>query len=210
MSQAAPTTPGRKIQLPELTRPLAIWLGVQLFALLLACGQVQLAARFPTNTASVAVEEMICVQIIASAMLFPLLLSSWRTTAACIAAAWPFVFLAGVLAERYIDRVAMASAYVSGWLLLLAIWNRLLKSPSAKMFLVAITSVIALGGPLLWYLWAEFHHGGFVSPGRLTAFTPILAAISLVRKSQPDLMLWIPLVLALGVSAALRVRTHDS
>ncbi len=136
--------------------PLILWLLVQLGALALSAGQVSLAYQFPEPAERLALHVMVLIQIAISALLFPALFKSPTADIVTIACALPFTQLAGFLALEDQSHMLLAMAYVATWMIGLSIWRVALTTPRARMIGVAAATAFALGGPLLWYLRAEF------------------------------------------------------
>src|SRR5438045_362324 len=77
---------------------LALWLLVQLASLALSAARVRLAAGWPRpGVESLAVEQLLVVQVIAAALSFPALCAGWRQTLAAALAALPALMLASIL-----------------------------------------------------------------------------------------------------------------
>src|SRR5687768_10229078 len=74
--------------------PVAAWLALQMVALLLAGFRVPLSARFPSPEEHVALHEMLVVQTIASALLFPVLFPTFATGVLVVATTPVMILLA--------------------------------------------------------------------------------------------------------------------
>jgi len=104
-----------------------------------------------------ALKVVICVQVVGAALCFPLLMRTVTSAVITIVSAAPFVVVAAFLTGEWkANRVAAGGAYVMGWLLGLALWRGALRSPRAQAAGVAMAVLIAVGGPLAWYLRGEF------------------------------------------------------
>src|SRR5262245_34333880 len=75
-----------------------LWLAPQILALLAAGLRVPFSARFPSPEEDLAMHEMLVVQMIASALLFPMLMQCFTTGFLVIAAAPVMMVFAGLLA----------------------------------------------------------------------------------------------------------------
>jgi hypothetical protein len=148
-------------------------MGLQLVALLLAAAHVPLSARFPQPVETQATAEMAAMQIMAAALLFPALLKDWNQCAFAAISVWPMLRIAGLMGGESDAHIYATAAYVTGWLVTLALWRSILPTEASRMLAVAIASLWALGGPILLYLRAEY--GGItVWPGE--ANDPIWSA----------------------------------
>jgi hypothetical protein len=150
---------------------------IQLIALLLASSGWPLAAKYPQPPESQAVRVMLAVQLAGSAMLFPYLLRGWRAAFITIAAAWPMLLLASLLAVVAPRDVIPAASYVSAWVLTLAVWRLALPSRSAQMIGCALASLYILGGSFSEYLHSEFGTAGS------TGGVAVLHRLTLVLRS---------------------------
>jgi len=141
-------------------RALALWLAIQLLALLLAAIRTPYSNHFPQPPEQMALEEMLIVQITAAALLFPLLMGNAATGTAAVIVSWPLTLLAGFLsAQVNALKIVCPAALVSLWMGGLGIWLYILPTQRTRFFGVAVATALALGGPLLWYLRAAFGGG---------------------------------------------------
>jgi hypothetical protein len=138
--------------------PLFTWLALQMLALLAAAFRIPFSARFIVPEEQLALHEMFTVQMIASALLFPLLFRT-RATALLVIAATPLMAqLAGVLAaQTNMIPLTFACAYPTLWVIGLGLWSYALgDAPKAKLYGVAAASLLVIGGALVAYLDREF------------------------------------------------------
>ncbi len=154
----------------------------------------------PQPPEQLAADILLAFQVIASAMLFPVLLSTATRTLLIIAVSWPLLFLAGFLAVTPRPAILAAGVYLTAWLLALALWRRGLVSPRASLTAVAVATTSALGGPFLWYLGAELSPRSPSLDWPLHAtFGPLMGAISQLHHSPLSLSAWyLPAALVLG------------
>ena len=138
-----------------MTRPVALWMVVQLIPLCLAAFRVRLSAHYPAAAETLALPMMVIVQTCAVALLAPVLLRWMPSTIAIALTAGPMLQLAGVLAQAPIDRVLAAWGYLIVLIIGLALWIGSL-SRNRQMLVVAIASMLTLGGMIGTYLSAEF------------------------------------------------------
>lgn len=164
------------------TLSLLLWLAIQISALGLAAGRVPLWGRAAQVTELWAVEYLIIAQIAGSALTFPWLMGSWRSTAVVISTVWPFLFLAALFSPMPIGSIVCVGAYITAWLLALAILLPPLSSTEARLTAIAIAGLWAAGGPIFTFLHLEYaagepHSGRFGTLMR----GPIEAGIRLVH-----------------------------
>ena len=119
---------------------------------------------------------MVIVQTVALALLAPVLLRSKWSAIAIALTAGPMLQLAGVLAQVSVGRVMIVWANVVVLTLGLYFWNQAL-GRKGQMLLIALASMLTLGGALCWYLSAEF------GSSSSTYWSPTTAAIALARGS---------------------------
>jgi hypothetical protein len=200
-----PTTTPTPRPAPALIAPLALWLAIQLAALLLAASRVPLSARYPTPEESLAVHVLVIVQIAASAMLFPLLFRGLTTSIVLIATTIPFLQLAAFLAAQTDNRrLALCSIYVALWLAGLALLNASLPSTRTKMYGVALATAISLGGAILAYLHREFGAPATTFDWSQHAFLgPIMGCMAILGADPAAGTIWFFLgsVLMVGLAA---------
>ena len=189
------------------TGPVLLWLVVQLAALFLAAFRVPLAAKYPQPAESLATHVLLAVQVAASAMLFPHLMPNWRTTAAIIATGWPFAAIASILSAVPLARMAAAEAYVTVWLLALALWRAVLREHRLSLYGVALATTVSIGGAALYYFRLEF---GPIAAGSavggngyaLIALSPIAATL---RQLSAPGMFWTGWLAPISLAAAAAV-----
>jgi hypothetical protein len=198
------TTPG------TATAALGIWLVTQLIALGICAGRAMLWARAPRAGEQLALFVMLAMQIAMSALLFPHLLGSVRCTLLAIATAWPMAQLAAYLSDEPLIHLVLGELYVSAWMIGLAIWSQVLASPWSKLLGIGIASMVSLGGPMLWYLRADFGGDQLQLPlWSMSMFGPICGAISQIVPEGSNLGWTIPAsVLGAGLLGYFLKRTR--
>src|SRR4029453_12234091 len=142
-SQSSDNSPATRVGRPPTSphlSPLALWLAVQLLALLLPVLQVPLSDEFPHPIERFALREMLAVQISFAALLFPLLFRSPGSAGCVLFASWPFLFLAGFLASTPLLHIVISGAYLSCWIALLACWRLILRSSRAQLVAAGIVA----------------------------------------------------------------------
>ena len=160
--------------------PLFIWLLIQLIALGVSTARIPFYAKgFPQPAELLASNVMLIVQIGASAMLFLFLLRDLWAAGIVIAASWPFTIVGGFLTGLMDPWLPIeAAGYVTLWLLGLAVWRSILRSPRAQAGGIAVAMLAAFGGPLAWYLRAEFGNSNGGSPD---LWGPIFGALAVAN-----------------------------
>jgi hypothetical protein len=158
---------------PSLTRPLLVWLTIQLAALAIGAAGVPLSADGVQPPEALSLEVMLVTQIGAAALLWPWAFREGRIAMTVIATAFPFT-----QAAAFLSATPRAEALTSAGLLLL--WFASLAAlPTASLGPIATTItratlvLLAIGGAIATYLRAEFSDGSSDA-----AFGPISWTIS--------------------------------
>lgn len=142
---------------PVTVGGMAVWLAVQMAALLLSAWRVPLSDQFVRPAERAAVDTMLLAQFCAIAALFPIILPGLWSAIAAAASSWPFAHLAAVLASRPVINLVQSWLYLCVWIALLATWRHILRHSSRGLLIgAALATCAALGGPILCYLRAEF------------------------------------------------------
>jgi hypothetical protein len=136
--------------------PLFIWLGVQLLSLLAVAARVPFTPHFPTAQERLAVDLLVMVQVAASALLFPVILSGTGTAISAVLSGLTFVAFAAALAAVSPAPAGRAAAYVALWLAALAALLRVFRSQMTQLIASSVIAAWVLGAPVVWYLRAEF------------------------------------------------------
>src|SRR5687768_8425586 len=101
----------------SLTLPLFLWLVPQLLTLSMSAMRVPLSAHPPRPIESVALQQMIVVQIVAMAMLSPILFRSLASTVAVVFAGAPMLALAAFLSwvplGKWLPYLALAGSWAA-------------------------------------------------------------------------------------------------
>jgi hypothetical protein len=160
----------------------------------------------------VSLHVMLVTQVIASAMLFPFILRDVTAGAMAILAAAPFVQLAGYLSEIPLPSASPAGAYLAMWMLALAMWKSMLRTPRSEMLAIACATALSMGGAIVWYLRAEEHKAGQIDWSTDALFGPILGVIAQLHAptSAAALAAWVWPVAILVACAIARVATRAS
>src|SRR2546423_769380 len=109
----SPTGPSVR---PTFTTPLLIWLLLQGAALLVAVLRIPLSAGYLVAGERSAIYLLLAVQMGGMALLFPLLLRDWRSSAALASSSLPFIAIAAVMSSLSAASSVTASVYVIAWL----------------------------------------------------------------------------------------------
>ena len=142
--------------------PICLWLLIQMTALAISTTRVPFyaAKSFPEPAEILAAGVMLTFQIGAAAMLFPYLLRDWRATGLVVIASWPFMILAQILTSEPGFRTYLTAApFVAVWLVGLALWRSILRSPRWLAAAATVATLITFGGPLLYYFRSEYRTG---------------------------------------------------
>jgi hypothetical protein len=170
---------------------MVLWLIVQIGALALSAYRIPLSILFPPAAEQLALGIMLVAQIGMAALLAPLLLHSRRNTVIAIVAGWPMAQLAGMLADAPAWRVALAEAYVSVWILTLGLWVWAVGKTRFAPILPAAAAAISWGGPILWYLHAEFvTQSDKINWATAALLGPLMGALSQVVAERPVIAAW--------------------
>jgi hypothetical protein len=189
-----------------------VWLAVQIGALALSAFRVPLAVGLPLAAEQSALPVMLVTQAAGAAFLAPLLLNSRRGTIIAIAAAWPMGELAALLADAPTSRVILPETYITLWILALACWVCALPKTSIAAMFSATAAAFSLGGPVLWYLHAEFvTQSDTINWNHAALFGPVMGALSQILSTPPPLSAWcIPALLIPAAFLAAAIRRFTS
>lgn len=185
-----------------------LWLVIQLGALGASAARVPLWARTPEPVQRVAGAQMLAVQIIASAMLFPWLMPTVGTSFFIVLTSAPMLQLAGMLSGVAWSGVAPAWGYLCLWLVALAYWSVALQSVRARLCGMAIATSLALGVPLLRYLAMEFRDRTELPFRGLEWLDPAGSAVTQLHPDSRDAAGWFTVCVILVGGAAVAIWTH--
>jgi hypothetical protein len=185
------------------------WLGVHLFAIGLSVARVPFWAHSTEPADAIAVDVMVVSQLVAIALLFPLLLQNWRTAAVAVLIGQPFILMAGLLAGMQQSRLLYVSASVTLWMIALWMGTAIVRgSRRGTMLGVATVACITLGGPLLVYVRLESGSQTGFDWTHLQRFGPILSAEATLRSRPLSPTSLIFPAIAVTVGAALRMASR--
>ena len=141
----------------SLTPSVAIWLAVQLAALIASAARVPLWARFTQPGEDLALQVMLATQICAAALLAPIVLSTWPRSLCAIALSIVFIQLSAMLAAADRKDVVLGAGYTASWLLALSLFVRATDCSGVARALVVIgASALTIGASALSYVAQEF------------------------------------------------------
>lgn len=199
---------------------LFLWLALQLGALAIAAFHFRLWAHAPESEDLLALQFLLVAQLGGSALLFPVLMGSWRQTVFTTASSWPMIMLAGMLSAVSLRTTGLAVMFITVWLLALAmiIWaiqkqhldrrssiRPPLCSTSTELVAVAFLSVWTIGGPLILFCRVEYDaEASALGPWAKAAFGPIYSVFSAVfdagASSWKSLaIVWLAAILLAGI-----------
>jgi hypothetical protein len=173
--------------------PVLLWLALQGLALVAAGLRVPFSARFPVPAEQMALHEMLVVQMVGSALLFPMLFRTFATGVLLIAGTMIMTQLAGMLAstERESTLIAVCT-YPTLWLAGLGLWAYALRTTRARMYGVATAILVVIGGVLVAYLQREF--GAPIQPfdwSKHGYLGPLMGGITLVEAGEWTGKIWV-------------------
>jgi len=189
---------------------LVIWLGTQLAVLGICACRAMLWARSPRAGEELALFVMLAMQIAMSALLFPHLLGNLRSTILTIVTSWPMAQLAANLSDSTATRLVVGALYVCAWMIGLYLWAKMLPTAWSKLLGIGVASMLSLGGPVLWYLRADFGRDQSQLPiWSMSMFGSICGAISQIVPEGSGFGWTIPAsVLAAGLAGYFLKRTR--
>lgn len=159
----------------SLTKPMALWLAVQLLALAIGAGGVALSAHRVNPPERLAIEVMLTIQVAAAALFFPMLLISWRAFFAVGLSALPFLQAAAFLSATPVRAVIHAGEILIVWLLTLTVLSLAGKRIALNFIIRAAVVVWCIGGALMAYWCAEFSTP--IAPSAAGPIVQILSAL---------------------------------
>jgi hypothetical protein len=175
---------------PRVFSPLLLWLALQLLCLGLSLGHIRFWANPPQALDHLALPELLVVQSIVSALLFPILFRTPLTALLVILSAWPFCQLAAFVSSTPARQWIAAAAALTGWMIALAIWRAILRTPLLERLGIALATALTIGAPLLLYLRAEFSpESVYTIPWSFAAcFGPILSSLAHLQPGDFSLL----------------------
>jgi hypothetical protein len=183
------------------TAPLLLWLAVQMLALGTSVFQVPLSDQYPRPAERMALHQVLVAQVVASSLFFPWLFRNAVGGVFITTSAWPFIQMAASLSATSWENTIAAGVYVTLWLSLLSVWGTALKTKRARHAVGASASAMALLGPILWYLGAEYGATGREERHRLLSLiSPVVGVLELVSGDRDARLPIVVLAMGLPVS----------
>ena len=183
----------------SLSPRVAVWMLVQLGALALSMGRVALAARFPIDTERWAVHEMLAVQFLTSATLFPWLLGSIAAALAIVLTSIPMLLLAALAADVSTSVLLLPCVIFVLWILTLAGWLAVVRNGPMQTTAIALALLMSAGAVCLHYFAIEFGGTRADLAERIAAHSPMLYSM---RALQEDALQWSKVATAAMLSAS--------
>ncbi len=170
---------------------ITLWLIAQLGALGLAAMRPMLWSRSAMDSERYALAMMLVVQIGLSSLMFPVLLRKFSSVVIVFATAWPMAQLACVLADAPVIGCIRGELYLLAWIIVLHLWCGILTTRFRGSIASCIGGLLAFGGPILWYLRAEFAVESIQVDWSLAGrFGPMMGALSQVVPAGPVMGAW--------------------
>jgi hypothetical protein len=183
----------------HLTGPLILWLALQLIVLSVAAAGIPLASNSPQPPEHLAADEMLVGQFVFVTMLFPYLLRSVWSGLAVILTSLPMLEIAGFLSTSALDRLALAAAFFTMWVIALTLFRLVLTARASCLTAVAIANAYVLGGAILWYVQHDFRPE---SARGFASLTPLPAVLTLLHADKTGLKPWLTVLLPLACAVA--------
>jgi hypothetical protein len=140
-----------------------------------------------------ALRALLVTQLSCSALMFPILVRTIKSTVVVIVSAWPFALVAAALSSTSSRGAFWAESYVSLWLVALCLWRWTLRSPRSLAIASAASVCLILGDPIGHYLLTDFAAGSSAATAPfMTHFMPLNSCLALLtesRKAGPSILL---------------------
>ncbi len=159
----------------SLIKPMAVWLVIQLAALAIGCFGVPLSAKRLNPPESLSMVVMAVTQAGVAALLWPMLMRSWRSTLAVLLASLPFFRAAAFLSATPRSETLSSCGILFVWLITLAVLPRESKTTTFMFFSRVVVIAWSIGGAVMAYLAAEFSSP--INPALAGPITQILSAL---------------------------------
>ncbi|MBC7785053.1 MAG: hypothetical protein H7144_14545 [Burkholderiales bacterium] len=183
-----------------------IWVIAQLIILSLLAARVPLSAGFPKPVENAAPIAVTVTQLILAISLAPRLLANWRAVAMCSAATIPITTFATILAGATAQSAIAPAALVILWLATLHALNRV-RGLAVQIIIRSLLLLLAVGGPILWYVDVEYGRNQFAVTRVLSALSPTMGVITTCL--HPQYFWWISLFpAAIAMSLCIVTRTY--
>jgi hypothetical protein len=147
--------------------------------------------RQPDPTESLALPELVAVQVIAAALMFPRIFADRVAVVVCLALIGPLDQLAGALSAAPPAAIWRSGLLVAVWVLGLAAAARVARGPTAASLATCAAVLLSLGGGLLYYGRAEVAAAAELPPPNPSHFGPLVAGSSQAAGYPPSAQTWI-------------------
>ena len=164
-------------------------------------------AKYPRTPETLTLHALLVAQFVTSSLLLPNLVNGISATLAAVATGWPFALVAAGLSSVPVSSAAWAESFVSLWLVVLWLWRAVLTRPRAQAAAVAITTCLAVSGPLYRYLLTDFGADPASNPD--LSLSPLTGSLSMLAPESRAPHSFVPLLLIsvpAAVIAAVRLR----
>jgi len=184
---------------PSPAPALALWSAINVAALALAAFRVPLSAGYSQPAELLAPQVVLVTQVAAAGMLFPMLTRTTATAVCAVASVFPFAAAAAFVGAKGQPATLAAAVFVASWVATLAVGNRILRTPAARMLGVALANLLTIGEPVLHYLGQEFARPPAASIG------PTLHVLAILDGRWGKVGGWIPVAAVLGAAITVKV-----
>jgi len=181
----------------SLIKPMALWLVIQLLALAIGSGGVRFSAKLVNPPELLSIQVMATIQAASAALLWPILMRSWRVSLAVVLTAIPFFQAVGFLSATPFRELATGGGILFVWLVTLAVLPRAANASTCTMILRAVIIAWCVGGAIVSYLAAEFSNALSPSVGG-----PIVQILSALQGENALRSFFIDGFILIGVVAA--------
>jgi hypothetical protein len=168
-----------------------LWLVWQLGALAIVALRIPLSARYPIAGEKWGLGVILVAQIAGISIFFTFLVTNFSATIITLALAWPMGELAGILTDAAGRSVILGECYVSAWIVTLFLWMQIARRERSRVYLSVLAAMISFGGPVIWYLHAEFNSNGNAQWSWVAALGPIVGALSQIMPDLSSEFVWI-------------------
>lgn len=198
------TKPSDRPHPPVRFVALAIWLLIQLIALLISTAPLHLSRVDPHPMEQIATEIMLCCQLIGLCLLFPILFSNWPTVLLLATTSAVFTQFAQMLSASSSNGFVWFNTQLVIYMVLLKCLHGLLPSSRARLETAALLSGLVLLGPLVRMVQMTQQ-----LPTTDTPFFPLNQLLLQLYTPHPTPWFWYTLLLtAIALSLTLIRQLH--
>lgn len=149
-----PTPPTARPATPAITGPLALWLSLQLLALVASAIGMRWSATDATPPGLDGLALLLITQVVAATLLFQIFCSTPTRCVATAITTWPFLIAAGYLSATPWRSAGLSGLYLTGWILTLGVVH--LKLAPLPTTVPVLLAMLVVGGPAITYVRLEF------------------------------------------------------